>query len=29
VVFNLVDSNGDGEIDLEEASTLFEAIFTT
>jgi hypothetical protein len=29
VVFNLVDSDGDGEIDLEEASTLFETIFTT
>lgn len=29
VVFNLVDSDGDGEIDLEEATTLFEAMFTT
>jgi Ca2+-binding EF-hand superfamily protein len=29
VVFNLIDRNGDGEIDREEASTLFDAIFTT
>ena len=29
VIFNLIDGDGDGAIDLEEASTLFEAIFTT
>jgi hypothetical protein len=29
VVFNLVDRDGDGEIDFDEANTLFEAVFTT
>jgi hypothetical protein len=29
VVFNLIDGDGDGEIDLGEASKLFEAMFTT
>jgi hypothetical protein len=29
VVFNLIDRDSDGEIDLQEASALFEAIFTT
>jgi hypothetical protein len=29
VIFNLIDGDGDGAIDLEEATTLFEAFFTT
>jgi hypothetical protein len=29
VIFNLVDRDGDGEIDFEEASTLFESVFVT